>query len=50
MKSKHTKTVSSIMIDYDNKTGPVLGQDWDMVRDVLVRRNLIVKIFNINSP
>ena len=39
-----------MMIDYDNMTGPVLGQDWDMVRDVLVRGFLIVEDFNLDSP
>jgi hypothetical protein len=33
------------MIDYDNMTGTVLGQEWDMVRDVLVRGLLGTEIF-----
>ena len=39
-----------MMMDYDNKTGTVLGQDWDMFRDVLVRIHLIVELFNRGSP
>ena len=38
------------MIDYENMTGTVLGQDWGMVREVLVRVQLGTKIFNLDSP